>query len=764
MRLKDYSLGIKKNIAVLLHMLFLFLVVHGITFIYLNVGTGAGISWIFDHSYEDSDGFQEQFQADLDHIFNYVSYRNCLESDGALDLGSQMFSVSNRDGPEIIYTLEEVLRYAKSQGYYLNDHFDVVNDMFLYDNAAIDRNLRINWRAYMTEQKLSEPGDAYTSLLELSKEVLHCLSEYYKVHYQMIVNPSNLYFQIVYRNSDTEQMVYTNCPDKSLEELASMGVFCHQSSDSIFIDTNLKEIPQNITMAMEKNDFYNAEDYYLMVAVDTGYTADDPYADAAREYEHLHRRLLESAGTVFLGLAGCLVTLYYLVLVSGFRDEARTKPYLHSFDTIYTESCVVLTAVCTLFMLFLGEKIGYPLLHLFMKTSQWAFGERMLRAVLVYGCCMIGLFSLLRRYKSRTLWEGSLTRHIRQNLSLYFENRTFSYRLLCAYLAFLGIQAVGFLALGAALYFLRFAAAKALLLVVLFLLIVMDYLAYHRLFMVSVQEDQIADAIARIAGGDTSYQMDTAGLTGKELAIAHMINRIGTGLEHALQEQVKSERLKADLITNVSHDIKTPLTSIINYVDLIKREQIQNEKVQEYLAVLEQKSQRLKNLTEDLVEASKASSGNLKLDMVRLDLVEMIWQTNGEFEEKFATRQLELVSTLPSGSMMIQADGRHLWRVLENLYNNAFKYAMASTRVYTDVTAQEEMVYFTIKNVSENPLNIKPDELTERFVRGDVSRTTEGSGLGLSIAQSLTRLQNGTFEILIDGDLFKVRVGFKLVE
>ena len=291
-------------------------------------------------------------------------------------------------------------------------------------------------------------------------------------------------------------------------------------------------------------------------------------------------------------------------------------------------------------------------------------------------------------------------------------------------------------------------------------LIAVDYLAFHRLYLISVQEDQIADAISKIAGGDTSYQMDLKGLTGKELRLGHMINSIGTGLEQALQERVKSERLKADLITNVSHDIKTPLTSIINYVDLLKREKLPGEKVQEYLNVLDQKSQRLKNLTEDLVEASKASSGTIKLELSTLDLVEMIWQTNGEFEEKFAQRHLELISSLPDESILIEADGRRLWRILENVYNNAFKYAMEHSRVYTDLAQEGDTVYFTIKNVSENPLNVQGDELTERFVRGDVSRTTEGSGLGLSIAQSLTKLQGGTFEILIDGDLFKVRVGF----
>jgi len=199
-------------------------------------------------------------------------------------------------------------------------------------------------------------------------------------------------------------------------------------------------------------------------------------------------------------------------------------------------------------------------------------------------------------------------------------------------------------------------------------------------------------------------------------------------------------------------------------VDLLKRENLPGERVQEYLNVLEQKSQLLKNLTEDLVEASKASSGNVKLEMATLDIVEMIWQTNGEFEGKFSTRNLELVSGLPDNSIFIEADGRHLWRVLENVYNNAFKYAMEHSRVYTDLAVTDNNVYFTIKNVSESPLNVQGNDLTERFVRGDVSRTTEGSGLGLSIAQSLTRLQGGSFDIIIDGDLFKVQIGFAVKE
>ena len=172
MKLKDYSLQIKKNIAVLFHLIFLSLVVGSFSIMYLSTEYGSGLSWLRDRNYEDSPQFMTQFQQDLNSIFQYVSYRDVFEQDGVLDLSSQMFSITRGDGPEIIYTLEEVLRYARSQGFYLNSDFDVVNDLLVYDNAATAKDCRINWRAYLTDQQITEPGDAYTSLLELSREVL----------------------------------------------------------------------------------------------------------------------------------------------------------------------------------------------------------------------------------------------------------------------------------------------------------------------------------------------------------------------------------------------------------------------------------------------------------------------------------------------------------------------------------------------------------------------------------------------------------------
>lgn len=252
-------------------------------------------------------------------------------------------------------------------------------------------------------------------------------------------------------------------------------------------------------------------------------------------------------------------------------------------------------------------------------------------------------------------------------------------------------------------------------------------------------------------------------MSGENLELAEEINKVRDGVEKAVDNQMKSERLKTDLITNVSHDIKTPLTSIINYVDILKRENIQDERIAGYIEILNRKALRLKQLTEDLVEASKISSGNITLTMQEINLKQLIKQTNGEFEEKFAAKNLNLICDLPEEQMLIRADGRRMFRVIENLYNNAAKYAMPGTRVYVTGSVEGDTVVFSMKNVSESPLNFKADELLERFVRGDVSRSTEGSGLGLEIARNLTVMQDGTFDLYLDGDLFKVTITFKKI-
>ena len=262
----------------------------------------------------------------------------------------------------------------------------------------------------------------------------------------------------------------------------------------------------------------------------------------------------------------------------------------------------------------------------------------------------------------------------------------------------------------------------------------------------------------KLAAGDLSQSIDIKPLIGDFKRYGQRMNDLRTGMERAVQEQTKAERMKTELITNVSHDIKTPLTSIVNYVDLLQKVDVQPETAREYIAVLDRQSRRLKKLTEDLVEASKASSGALPVELQPTDVAVLFDQIVGEYQERLADCHLTLVARPPEKPVSVRADGKLLSRVMDNLVSNICKYALEDTRVYVVASSDAETVTISFKNVSRAELNISPDELMERFVRGDASRHTEGSGLGLSIAGSLVRLMNGTFALSIDGDLFRADI------
>ena len=294
----------------------------------------------------------------------------------------------------------------------------------------------------------------------------------------------------------------------------------------------------------------------------------------------------------------------------------------------------------------------------------------------------------------------------------------------------------------------------------LFLLFLVNIFAFIVIYKVMIGVKEIETAEQKIIAGNLDYKLNTAGYKGDLKILAEGLNEIGTGLENAVNGRMKSERFKTELITNVSHDIKTPLTSIINYTDLLKKENIETEPVKGYIEVLDRQSERLKKLITDLLEASKASSGNIKLDIAEVDAGLMLEQVYGEYQNKFKKAGLTGIVTKPSETVFIKADANHLFRVFDNILGNVVKYAQPDTRVYIDLTQNDETITISFKNISKEKLNITGEELMERFVRGDRSRNTEGSGLGLSIAKSLANLMGGKLEIVIDGDLFKVEVRF----
>lgn len=564
----------------------------------------------------------------------------------------------------------------------------------------------------------------------------------------------------LYEDKDSET-IYTNHGayadyDKLEESLASiqkMGKYLKVTPKLKEFDSDMEGIPAS-TWRDHVKSAGPSENFVFAVGVDTTFPVPDEFQTqnvAFEKYAPQIRMLVLGGMFSFLLFVTVLVWLTITAGRNGRDDELHLIWFDH-WKTEISAALVVGVWVAGIYLLAsLWPVFRTPSDYEYDSVSQFVFCEvpEMVIAgsVAVITCAafLIGWLSLVRRIKAKTLWKDSLLRWILHLCGQVIHNIRHLWRTI---LVFCGFILLHWFALGSRseMITMMMFAAEALACV---------YVARRAL-----GRQRIHDGLNRIADGEVDYQIPLQGLYGEQLEIAERINTIGEGLDAAVEKSMKSERLKTDLITNVSHDIKTPLTSIINYIDLLKRENFTDPKIQGYLEVLEAKAQRLKTLTEDVVEASKVSSGNISLEYMNINLVEMIQQTSGEFEEKFAKRNLKEILSLPEKEAVIRVDGRRMWRVLENIYNNAAKYAMEGTRVYGNLAVTEKEVIFSLKNISEQPLNIDADELTERFIRGDISRSTEGSGLGLSIAKSLTQMQGGTFELYLDGDLFKVTIRF----
>lgn len=357
------------------------------------------------------------------------------------------------------------------------------------------------------------------------------------------------------------------------------------------------------------------------------------------------------------------------------------------------------------------------------------------------------LMTVATRYKTRTLWKNTIVHRI----WCFLRNLFYSFTAVWQG----GMMTLGIIVLEIVLLLISDGDAGGML-----LFIVVKAIIFAAIIFLLTQMQRLDKAGEEISSGNLKYRVKTAHMYPALRRHGENLNNINQGISIAVEQKMKSERFKTELITNVSHDIKTPLTSIVNYVDLLKKERLDNETARSYIEVLDRQSARLKKLTEDLIEASKASTGNIAVHAEPTEVGTMLEQVIGEYDERFHLSQLEAVLDRPDEPVYIMADGRLLWRVLDNLLSNACKYAMPGTRFYLTLETAGDSVKVLLKNISKYPLNISSEELLNRFVRGDESRSTEGSGLGLSIAQSLTQLQRGNMELTVDGDLFKVTLQF----
>lgn len=554
---------------------------------------------------------------------------------------------------------------------------------------------------------------------------------------------------IRYYMKDGQGNVYTNL-DMTEEELRALpyedwGVF-YSRKDGEVTEWLAEEgnVSRDFRAEFETSALIDSTET-VYIALDTAFPVHDALYEDAKTYDTYAPGFLSFA-ILAVGSAVCFLFLLVLATLQAGRDPQDRAVRLYRFDRMPAEVEIALALLCGTGAVLLIIGATAAIVESTTVLSSMGMIGVCAAAAMAGAAVILGFyFSLVRRLKAGNLWKNSLIHSIVEVCRSVYAARSTSARLIVSMCA---------------LVFLHIFFIIVFWWPGIFVCILIDAVVLLYMIREAAGRQTVIEGLRQIGAGDLEYKVNTSALLGSNRELAEMVNSMGEGLQSAVAEKMKSERLKADLITNVSHDIKTPLTSIINYVDLLKRENIEDPKLRGYIDILDAKSQRLKQLTEDLVEASKISSGNINLEFITLNLNELIQQMNGEFDERFENRKLTLVCSLYKGSLKIYADSRRIWRVLENLYGNVVKYAMPGTRVYIESLKRDGKVLFTMKNVSEHPLNINAEELTERFIRGDVSRSTEGSGLGLSIAQNLTKLQHGTFQIYLDGDLFKVTVAF----
>jgi len=633
-----------------------------------------------------------------------------------------------------------------------NNFFETDNFMYMY-SASIINNFSINANSLLVKD---EDGDSYYSsnrygIYDDYQENVQIGNKKGRVNYLTTYEYKNFKYLIIdNKNSvaytNVEHTMFTDSIEEIKERLAKNSIYWNYEKGNV--NTSIEKLKlEEIRYKSIYKSIDDAKNFSVYTSLENDLTYYDQYRTNKTVFDMAQILYKPALYLLPLSIIAVLVLLIMNCFFIGLRNE-NGEVILNAFDK--TPLLVALIILFILFMIGCGFLIALTSENLTLILSGIAIG-----AVIVYISFVFFLETIIKRIKSKTLFRNTITyrilRWIKSLITSMTRNANMTVKLILIFISFGILNIIGF-GLSINNEPIGF-----------FILIAIWVYAFAKMHQWLVRYIEIKNAINEIYIGNTEVHLDEKRYKGSLNSMAIQVNDIAGGLSNAIQEKLKSERLKTELITNVSHDIKTPLTSIINYVDLLKKEKMPNEQAEEYLNILDNKSQRLKRLTEDLVEASKASSGNIKLNIEKLNVNELLKQVSGEFEDKFKLRNLEEVMSLPEKNVYINADSRYMYRILENMYSNISKYAMDNTRVYIDVIPNNNRITIQMKNISKEKLNISTEELMQRFVRGDSARNTEGSGLGLSIATSLTTLQGGTFNIYLDGDLYKVIIEFDMI-
>lgn len=711
---------------------------------------------LFHVNFEESDSYHQLFLEKTSELLWFLQLRGRFETNGRYDpdkivdilhysgersapahtAAENLFGKDEKDLSLLEYRLGDLISWSQTME--TDENGKLIESYFPAYGAGIEESLS---DGTITQE---QADSLYLALERTISSVGKDAQRYKKGLNKFQTEETNLYYSL----KENGSVWYTNLkemPNDVLEYARNQGIYFYYDDLNLKLRTNVSGMEDYFYQSLDRQISRLGSRLELMVAVDNRFEQEDAFLRAKEEYDSLHPWGMVSIVSLIVSLFDEVLLMVYLTVAAGRREEDESI-HLNLFDRIKTELLLALFAflVYALLLVTFNDPIG----EMGLPEILVAVG---IRTFVYDGLALIFYLSIVRRIKAGVLWEHSLLRWFMKSINrVWRAGRGFLW-ILIRYSVKLSLLLV--------LTYGTFADRNVCAMAGLLLYIGIEAVFYLREM---VGQREIMRGIEQITKGNLSYKLPLDNLHGENQELARSVNRIGEGIRLAVDESTKNERMKADLITNVSHDIKTPLTSIINYVNLLKMQPIEDEQTKDYIHILDEKSQRLKQLTDDLVEASQISSGNISLSVTEINFVELINQACGEFAERFKEKNLTTICRMPEEPVHILADGSRIWRVLENLYNNVAKYAMQHTRVYVTVMKQQDMVVFSMKNISEQALAVEPSELTSRFGRGDVSRTTEGNGLGLSIAQDLTILMGGKFHVETDGDLFTVKITFPL--
>lgn len=616
----------------------------------------------------------------------------------------------------IIAPLAQLIGKYKSEEYILSG-----KTLTGEDNRRIEEELYYDFRnSYRYNPNVSEEENKHIYQENYAKDIARTKDESMKEqvrNFYQLRSSLEAYEGIVFYASDGEHE-FSNSDLTKKEQFESFDAYM------LFEDYQQKLYPNEVKES-QYLDYFTHEVNMLNPQTDVIYVA---FKDSYLQQKISEWEKDKAAAQGFLNewmvfLAGFIFCFVYLIIVIGRTPFDKEEIHFHVIDKLYNDLNIVLIGCLTAMWIAMIVEV-FRDMYMFFTVPIFIIG-------------LLLILSLVKHIKNRTFFQHTLLYQLFKKIFILvkhvFDSGSTGVKIV--------LLVIGYPLVVAATFFM--------------FPITMGIAAW--LAMRKVKSfNRIKEGVEQIKNGDLHHRIEVDG-KGEFHQLAENINRITDGLKKAVDSEIKSERLKTELITNVSHDIRTPLTSIITYVDLLKLEN-DPKMIAEYVDVLDQKSKRLKLLTDDLFEAAKASSGSIPVQLERIDIVSLLTQGIGEMDEKIEASSLDFKLAHPTEKVYVKADGKLLWRSMENLFSNIFKYALPTSRVYIGVEDLGNEILVTFKNISAYELNISVDELMERFKRGDESRSSQGSGLGLSIAESLIHIQNGKFLVQVDGDLFKVMI------